>query len=725
MDLNTLWVYDIETYKELFSFSIVRADGKFKKTFECSIFKNEIEGIFKCLDYLHNQKHYLVGFNSNQFDWPIVQELVNKRDKLPKSGASIASMVFRLAQKQINSFKDGGFGNIIKPADQYIHQVDLFKIHHFDNKAKQTSLKIIEFNLKLDTIEDLPYDIHSKLTPEMIDKIKYYNEHDVEATRLFLHQSLEQVSFRFQLTDKYSKDFLNHNDSKIGGDYFQMKLEELGFTLTRHVDGKKVLKQSPRDNIKLKDCIFGYYKFIRPETQAVYDWLMNQTITETKGVFSDIEEYDLGDLAKYSELVVKRKRFKGKPSDAEIAEFMKEHKLGWISEEELKATEWLFNSSGEHVMYQPVDEDGNPKGKIKKTRVAKKSYWGCWNVAETLNTCIDGYRIDFGTGGIHASLNEKVVRETCKYVVRDADVSSMYPNIAISNRVYPEHLGDKFCDIYQDIYEQRKSYPKGSAENAMLKLALNATYGNSNNQYSVFYDPKFTMMITINGQLALLMLADQLLTIPNLKLVQLNTDGLTVAMTRDSVDQYSKICKAWEQTVKLELEYVDYSKMYIKNVNNYIAVYTNGKVKRKGLFQYEGLGHHQNQGGLIIAEAVEQSMVNNVDIRDYIKNCSDMYKFLLRTKVPRSSRLMLEFEDGTSNQLQNVCRYYVSSKGGKLIKVMPPLEGETEDRRMGIETEWSVKACNNIKDFRWDIDYEYYISEAEKLVINTRKEVKT
>jgi hypothetical protein len=90
-------VYDIETYKEVFTFSVVRADGKFKKTFSCSKFKNEIEGIFKCLDYLHDNNCYLVGFNSNQFDWPIVQQIVDKRPKLPKSGRAIASYVFELA----------------------------------------------------------------------------------------------------------------------------------------------------------------------------------------------------------------------------------------------------------------------------------------------------------------------------------------------------------------------------------------------------------------------------------------------------------------------------------------------------------------------------------------------------------------------------------------------------------------------------------------------------
>jgi hypothetical protein len=300
-------------------------------------------------------------------------------------------------------------------------------------------------------------------------------------------------------------------------------------------------------------------------------------------------------------------------------------------------------------------------------------------------------------------------------MVRDADVSSMYPNIAISNKIYPEHLGEQFCAIYQDMYDQRKSYAKNTPENAMLKLALNGTYGKSNDKYSVFYDPKFTMSITINGQLSLLMLADRLLQIPKLKLVQLNTDGLTVAMTRDTEEQYNAICLQWQKDVKLELEFVDYQNMYIRDVNNYIAVYTNGKVKRKGAYQYEDLGWHQNQGGLVIPMAAEAAMLHGKDVRDFIQERLDqghIFDFMLRTKVPRSSKLVLEFEDGRVEQQQNICRYYPCKTGGKLIKLMPALEDNEDktDRRLGIDTSWNVKTCNNIADFGYDVDLDYYTS---------------
>lgn len=47
---------------------------------------------------------------------------------------------------------------------------------------------------------------------------------------------------------------------------------------------------------------------------------------------------------------------------------------------------------------------------------------------------------------------------------------------------------------------------------------------------------------------------------------------------------------------------------------------------------------------------------------------------------------------------------------------MPPLEGKEEDRRNGICVGRKVKICNNIVDFDWDIDYDYYIEQANKLL---------
>lgn len=711
MDKTKIWIYDIETFLNCFTFTIVRADGATEKSFEVSRRKNEIDRVLKCMDYLSDNNHEMVGFNNKGFDYPVLHSILKSRKKLPESGAALAKYIFELAQQQINSFRGEQFGNIIKDSEEYVSQIDLYKIHHFDNRAKSTSLKMLEFNMRMDNIEDLPFGIEDELSYADIDKIIDYNKHDVHATKRFFEASESAISFRKALTVKYGRNFVNHNDGKIGKDYFQMKLEELGVKLTTFKNGKKVMKQTPREHINLGECLFDYYDFKEPAFIAIKDWFSKQVIRETKGVFTDIDEARLGAVAQYAELTEKSKKFKGKPDAKELAEFLKEHPLGWVREEELKATENVIGADGLPIKEYPLDADGNPDltKRMLLKKVPKKSYWGVWREAETLNVVVNGFRFDFGTGGIHGSITEKVAKETSKYMIVDADVASMYPNIAIANRVYPEHLGEGFCDIYQDVYEQRKSYPKTAPENAMLKLALNSVYGDSNNQYSVFYDPAYTMKITLNGQLSLCLLAERLMQIEGLKMIAVNTDGLTVALVRDTKSQYDNICKEWEEHVGLQLEFVEYTKMYIRDVNTYIAISTSGKVKRKGAYQYEGLGWHQNQSALVIQMAAEAVMLHGVDLRDFIvqhynKSGDVVHDFMLRTKVPRSSSLQLEYEDGRIEKQQNICRYYPATAGGKLVKLMPALEGKESDgdRRLSIESAWLVKTCNNMQQFDGD-----------------------
>lgn len=683
------WIVDIETFPNTFTFSIIRADGKFPNTFEVSPYKNEIQRVFACLDYLHNEGDFMVTFNGNNFDYPVLHKLLALRDKLPVKGETIARRVYKFAQDQIESMK-GDFANTVKVDERYVKQIDLFKIHHFDNKAKMTSLKMLEFNMREDNIDDLPFPVGTELNSAQIAVLKKYNAHDVNMTLAFYKHSIQQVEFREKLTAMYGRDFMNHNDTKIGKDYFIMRLEESNIPVYKIVDGKRKINQTKRDVIRINDCLFNYYTFKRPEFIAVKDWLSKQVIRETKGVFSDIEEHKLGDVAKYAEMIVKRKKMKGEPTRAEYNLFKMEHPCGWIDKVELKAKK---------------------KGEIQY------SYWACWKVAETLNVVLNGFRFDFGTGGIHGSLSTKVARQTKAYQIIDADVSSMYPNIAIANGAYPEHLSKRFCEIYSDVYEQRKSYDKKSAENAMLKLALNGVYGDSNNQFSPFYDPAYTMKITINGQLSLCLLAEQLLEIEGLKIIQVNTDGVTVALLRETKEQYDKICEDWQKQVGLQLEYAHYDKMYIRDVNNYIAVYTDGKTKNKGAYEYKDLGWHKNHSSLVIPMAAEAYMLHGTPIEEFVKNHPNKYDFMLRTKVPRSSSLVLVQDDGTDVKQQNICRYYPCVSGGKLVKIMPPLEAGGELRRLSIDSAWKVKTCNDINEYVGDIDYNYYIEEANKLVI--------
>ena len=82
----------------------------------------------------------------------------------------------------------------------------------------------------------------------------------------------------------------------------------------------------------------------------------------------------------------------------------------------------------------------------------------------------------------------------------------------------------------------------------------------------------YTMKITINGQLTLSMLMEKLVQKFNVKMLMLNTDGLEFIVKRKYQKEVEELVSKWEKYVKLEMEGVFYSDMYIADVNSYIAI---------------------------------------------------------------------------------------------------------------------------------------------------------
>lgn len=644
------YIYDEETYPNFYSCAIRRVSDKMLWTFEISDRKHEGVELYNLLVAIKNSNGRLVGFNNIGFDYPILHLLI-----LAQGNISCTAL-YDKCQAIITS--PNRFAHNVWESDWFIPQVDLFKIHHFDNAARSTSLKMLEFNMRSWTIQDLPFPPGTFLTDEQKDITLHYNIKDVDETLEFYNKSLPMIRMREELSEKYEKNFINHNDTKIGKDYFIMKLEEaMPGCCYDYSSGKREMRQTPRSQIHLNDAVFDYIQFTNPEFDRIKRWFQSQIITETKGVFTD------------------------------------------------------------------------------------------------LSCTVNDFQFDFGTGGIHGSVESTTIHSDDDYIIIDLDVKSYYPSLAIKNRCYPEHLSEVFCDIYEYLFNLRSQYGKDEPENAMLKLALNGVYGDSNNVYSPFYDPLYTMKITINGQLLLCLLAEHLMPIPDLQLIQVNTDGLTVRVRRDNEHLVTHVADWWQEFTQLTLERADYRSMFIRDVNNYIAVGVDSKVKRKGAYEYD-VQWHQNHSQKVVAMAAEAALVYGASVEHYIRNHPCFMDFMLRTKAPRGSHIIW----GDERQ-QRITRFYASTGGRPLEKVSPPPEGcpvgeykrangvskprwemyrqesirdhgevlwhpdihtknksVYKERREAICKGWLVQQCNNMDDATVPVNYEYYIKEARKLV---------
>ncbi len=627
----TEYAYDFETYLDMFSAGFQDMETDKRWEFEISDRLDQTREFVDFIYYLHDSKSRGIGFNNEGFDYTVAHFIVTMFEA---RGYVTCREIYHKVQA---IFQDGHFEHMIWPNDRMFTQVDLYKIHHFDNKAKRTSLKKLEINMRSVNVIDLPYDPAARLTDAEKDEVKRYMWHDIPETAKFARLSREKIQFRDDLAAKYpdmGDNVVNFNDTKIGKRFFESKLESRTPGICYHrVNGRREPRQTRRDRIAIGEVISPIVGFTNhPEFQNVLDYLRSATIYELRGGFGD------------------------------------------------------------------------------------------------LSATIDGFSFHFGAGGLHGSLNKAIVRADDEYDIIDVDVASFYPNLAIANRFYPEHLGETFCDIYAEVYEMRKSYPKKTAENAMLKLALNGVYGDSNNDYSAFHDPKYTMSITINGQLMLAMLADWLLK-PGVSMIQANTDGLTLRVHKSLRDWFMAVCAWWEKTTSLELEYADYSAMFIRDVNNYIAQKTDGSLKRIGDYAHKTVLEdpytrerqwHSNQDCLVVPKAAEAALVHGADITKFIMAHDDPFDFMLSIKVQRNHSLQLEpIEAGEEpEKIQNITRYYVSTAGRNMTKVMPPLaKTPGRWRHNAVQAGWQVKVVNDATLFDWrDVNWLYYINEAKKLV---------
>lgn len=627
----TDFVFDFETYPNWFGACFVHAETRTRWIYEVSDRINQSADFIRMIYWLRDTKSRLFGFNNLEFDWLVAEHVIKVFER---TGYFMASHAYEKAQEIFNAQQDNRFGMMIWPDQRIVTQGDLFKIHHFDNAAKRTSLKKLEIAMQSRSVKDLPFPPGTLLTPEQIDEGTVYMCHDVSETLKFAKYSESQIKFRDELAERYPDlgDVLNFNDTKIGKKFFERELEKSspGICYTKE-SGRKQPRQTPRGIIHLRDVVSPKVSFQLSEFEAIRQRLLASSIVETKGVFED-----------------------------------------------MRAT-------------------------------------------------VGGIDFIFGVGGIHGSVHAQSVYEDDEHDLIDVDVESYYPNLAITNRFYPEHLSELFCDVYSEVFKMRKSYPKGTAENEMLKLALNGVYGDSGNQYGPFYDPQYMMKITINGQLFLCMLAEWVMLRSGAEMIQVNTDGITCRVKKTARADFENACSAWENHTGLKLEFADYSAMHIRDVNSYMAVKKkDGSVKRIGAYAYltpmdvastREVQWHKNHSKLVCAKAAEARLVYGVDIAEFIYTHQNPFDFMASVKVPRNMELFMLYDDGREEKMQNITRYYVSTQGHALIKRMPPLKKNPGVvRNNSIEKGWRVKVCNHVDDFDWnDVNWLYYIEETKKL----------
>lgn len=646
------WVYDYETLINVFVAVFINLkDPKEKKVFVISPWQNDYDALCDFLNECIQYQHSMISYNGLKFDNQISRYIINHSEIFGKKTIGPYSEIYKFAQKTIEAgnFKSG-ISYTYPTWDPVFRERDVLAINNYDNAAKRTSLKWLQFMMNWPNLMDMPMPHDIPIIESQVPDVIKYCINDVMSTRKKFLLDKEEVLLRDFLTEKFKTNMLNQSEPKIAKTIFGQALaKEMGISL------KELSKmQTVRKFVNLDEVILDYIKFKDPK--------LKQTLSTFKKLKLDAEN--------------------------------------------LKGS---FNAK---VMYKGVE-------------------------------------ISYALGGIHGA-KTGIHQSDKNYVIKSFDVISYYPNLAIKNGWHPAHLPKGiFIETYENNFYERRKYPKGHPLNYVYKIVLNSAYGLSNEKHGSFLkDSQFTMAITVNGQLLLTMLMEDLVeNIPGSRPLMYNTDGGEIMIPREYEQTFYNVCKKWEELTKLELEYDTYEKLIISDVNSYIGVYKGKeitkeeaydllrkakeknfvqpvikktkdgrylhyKTKEKGRFEVEK-PLHKNKSYPIVRKMLYNYFALGIDPEITLDKSTDIFDFCAAVRAKGKDKLFavsINPDTGceVKKQLQKTNRYFMSNTGVKLIK-------HTEKTKSRIEAFAAYEQLLNVYDKRipfesYNINKSYYLN---------------
>jgi DNA polymerase elongation subunit (family B) len=267
-------IYDIETLHEFFLVGVMDIETGMYYEFEVNKNVNQLVKFIKFTETFKD--YYWVGYNNLRFDSQVIEWVIRNYEEWEELGA--LEVCAKIAQKAQDVIHDANY-EVLPEYSEYsltLRQIDLFKVHHFDNKNRRVSLKRLEFEMDLDNIEEMPIH-HTKIgmTDEDIILTKEYCKNDIKATYEFykvtigetdhpLYKGNNQLQLRMDIQEEFKIPCLNYSDSKIGDEMIKKYYcEQKGIT---YKDLPK--KGTFRKPFTVGSCVARYVEFKTPELKV-------------------------------------------------------------------------------------------------------------------------------------------------------------------------------------------------------------------------------------------------------------------------------------------------------------------------------------------------------------------------------------------------------------------------------------------------------------------------
>ena len=348
-----------------------------------------------------------------------------------------------------------------------------------------------------------------------------------------------------------------------------------------------------------------------------------------------------------------------------------------------------------------------PTMRIDKYTEVVEYFTNDWNYDNKLKIDIAGVPHVYGTGGIHGAIPNYFGEGEFLHV----DVNSYYPSLMLRYPGFCMSRTGASVEKFQEIYDNRIAYKKAKDPKAnALKIVLNSTYGAMKDKFNALYDPRSANNVCIFGQLLLTDLIERLEGC--CELIQSNTDGLIVKL-HGNENEVRAICKEWEERTGMGLGYDRITKVVQKDVNNYLAVFENGKIEAKGAYVKDL--NNLDYDLAIVNEALRDYLLRNIPVENTIHLCNDLRKFQKVVKLSNKYK-WVEHENGygTTKLVNKAYRVFASrdNRDGRLLKC----DGVRNPAKFGNTPDHCFIDNGDIidKPIPDKLDKEYYVNLAKK-----------
>lgn len=442
----------------------------------------------------------------------------------------------------------------------------------------------------------------------------YFNAHNQEIWIGYNNRRYDQYIMKAILLDMNPKkvsDWIIVED-RGGWEYSSLfnKIKMINFdTMLKTDTGLKSLEGMMGNDIRETEVPFDIDRPLTEEEKRQTEFYCNHDVEQTIEVFLNRKaEFDAAmGLCKVFELPLV---YMGKTGAQRVAKILGGKGLKFDDEFEFPIVPTLKLSKYKQVSEWYKNAENHNYRKKQKLNVAGVPHIFAW-------------------GGIHGAI-KKYYGEGI-YIM--ADVTAYYPSLQLRYKLGYRNMGSP--ENFEKIHNENLRFKALGDKAARLpyKIADNAISGQLKDKFSPLYDPRENNAICVNGQLLLLDLIEKLE--PCIELIQSNTDGILFKMparygkTKDDLNAWYNIIDdlvwEWEQRTGMRMGFDIYTKVFQKDVNNYLLVNPEGKTKTKG--SYTKALSPVDFDLPIINKALVDFMVKKIPVEKTIMGCKDLKMF--------------------------------------------------------------------------------------------------